>query len=135
MAARRSDTFRTQEFVSDLQEKILKDPGKSMWQLELEDEVCKLTMERAVHEDLSLHFVFQQDSAPAHEAKSTQAWLILNVPHSEIPRERDAKQKKQLLFSISFSRPAREEQVFSHQISGCATCLLYSRNLEISVIA
>lgn len=30
-------------------------------------------------------YVFQQDSAPAHKAKTTQAWLNLNVPHHWSP--------------------------------------------------
>ena len=30
-------------------------------------------------------YVFQQDSAPAHKAKTTQAWLCNNVPHHWSP--------------------------------------------------
>lgn len=30
-------------------------------------------------------YVFQQDSAPAHKARTTQAWLLNNVPHHWSP--------------------------------------------------
>lgn len=30
-------------------------------------------------------YLFQQDSAPAHKAKKTQAWLLENVPHHWSP--------------------------------------------------
>ena len=80
------------EFVRDLQRRIDEDPGRSIAALAGDMDVGRVTA--AIYIDVmstvvkpwmdkvaaGRSYVFQQDGAPAHNAKVTQDWLSANLP-------------------------------------------------------
>ena len=97
---RRSSAVRTDEFVNAVKDTVDNDGGQSYAKIaadmgcpkglrvsaevyqEVLRDVVKPWMDRIAN---GRPYVFQQDSAPAHKARTTQAWLLNNVPHHWSP--------------------------------------------------
>ncbi|QQP52538.1 Uncharacterized protein FKW44_004719, partial [Caligus rogercresseyi] len=76
---------RTDEFVAEVKRKINEDGNKSYAKLAAEMGCSKQTINNT--KDLVANgrpYVFQQDSAPAHKSRETQAWLE-NLPYHWSP--------------------------------------------------
>ncbi|QQP37226.1 Uncharacterized protein FKW44_017427, partial [Caligus rogercresseyi] len=70
---------RTDEFGAKVKRKVNEDGNKSYAKLAA---VVKPWMDLVVN---GRPYVFQQDSAPAHKSRETQAWLLENLPYHWSP--------------------------------------------------
>ncbi|QQP51456.1 Uncharacterized protein FKW44_012829 [Caligus rogercresseyi] len=73
---------RTDEFVAEVKRKANEDGNKSYAKLAAEKNVVKPWMDLVVN---GRPYVFQQDSAPAHMSRETQAWLLGNLSYHWSP--------------------------------------------------
>ncbi|QQP55437.1 Uncharacterized protein FKW44_008619, partial [Caligus rogercresseyi] len=76
-------TTMTDEFVTEVRRKVNEDGNKSYAKLAAEMGCSKQTWMDLVANWRP--YVFQQDSAPAHKSKETQAWLLENLPYHWSP--------------------------------------------------
>ncbi|QQP35041.1 Uncharacterized protein FKW44_023150, partial [Caligus rogercresseyi] len=69
----------TDEFVAEVERKVNEDGNKSYAKLK---NVVKPWIDLVAN---GRPYVFQQDSAPAHKSRETQAWLLENLPYHWSP--------------------------------------------------
>ncbi|QQP42506.1 Uncharacterized protein FKW44_017195 [Caligus rogercresseyi] len=73
---------RTDEFVAEVKRKVNEDGNKSYAKLAAEMGCSKQTIANTIS---PMPYVFQQDSAPTHKSRETQAWLLENLPYHWSP--------------------------------------------------